>query len=620
MFNILGSLIRQFVFYMLFIAITRAIFLLYYTRLIIDDNIRLSEVLASFTHALRLDAVAASYMVIFPFLILVIQSIYSPKWLNIINKVYTTIILSAYSLITTAELGIYGEWKTKLPAKALNYFDHPDEIYNTAPTGTFILLISLFLIQVGGSFYLYNSFFYKNLVNVKRNWIFTILFFILTPGFILMGLRGGVQEIVIVQSDAYFSKHNILNIAATNSGYNFMQSYFENRNNMDKNPFTYYNPEEAKLTVAKLYEVPKDTTDKFLKVKRPNIVFVILESWSADLLEELGGRKGIAPEMSKLASEGLLFTNIYSSSERSEQGISCLFGGFPAHPISCFTIQPDKYKRTPNLNHILQNEGYFSSYYFGGQLIYGNMKGYVYYSGFDRIAEIYDFPSDIPQGKLGVHDAWVFNRQLLEIDKDKKPFFSVMYSLSTHAPFDMPMTHRNFVDDNYQNLFLNSAFYADSVIGDFIRKAKTKEWYDNTLFIFIPDHSHDTYKKWAYPSPGYCKTFMLFYGNVIDDKFKGHTIDKLASNVDFPATLLAQMDLNASEFKWSKNIMNPYTKEFAYNSFEEGIGWIRPWGYFFYDNNYETFRSIELPDSLKTQTIKEGKSFIQVVFQDYMDL
>ena len=605
---------------MLFIALARAIFLIYYAGLIVRDEIGFGEVLASFIHALRLDAVAASYMVIFPFLLLVVQSVYSPKWLNVVNKVYTVVVLSAYSLITTAELGIYGEWKTKLPAKALNYLNHTDEIYNTAPTWTFILLITIFIIQVAGSFYLYNKFFYRNLVNVKRNWLFTVLFFILTPGFILIGLRGGIQEIVIVQSDAYFSKHNILNIAATNSGYNFMQSYFENRNNMDRNPFSYYAPEEARETVEKLYKTQKDTTVKFLNVKRPNIVFVILESWSADLLEELGGRKGIAPQMSKLAKDGLLFSNIYSSSERSEQGISCLFGGFPAHPISCVTIQPDKYKRTPNLNHVLKNEGYFSSYYFGGQLIYGNMKGYVYYSGFDRITEIYDFDSDIPQGKLGVHDAWVFNRQLSEIGNDKRPFFSVIYTLSTHAPFDMPMTHRHFVDNNYQNLYLNSAFYADSVIGDFIAKAKTKDWYDNTLFVFIPDHSHDTYKKWPYPSPGYCKTFMLFYGNVLNDEFKGKEIDKLASNVDFAATLLSQMDIDASQFKWSKNIMNPYTQEFAYNSFEEGIGWIRPWGYFFYDNNYKNFRTINLPDSLKAQTVKEGKSFIQVVFQDYMDL
>jgi len=620
MFKILGSLIRQFVFYILFIALARAIFLLYYSGLIVGEGIGFGKVLMTFIHALRLDAVAASYMIIFPFLILVIQSVYSPKWLNIVTKTYTVIILSVYSLITTAELGIYGEWKTKLPAKALNYLHHPDEIYNTAPTWTFIFLIAIFIIQVVGSFYIYNKFFYKNLINIKRNRIFTVLFFILTPGLILMGLRGGVQEIVIVQSDAYFSKHNILNIAATNSGYNFMQSYFENRNNMDKNPFEYYDINEARKTVAKLYETKKDTTAKFLKVKRPNIVFVILESWSADLLEELGGMKGVAPKMSKLAGEGLLFSNIYSSSERSEQGIACLFGGFPAHPMSCVTIQPDKYKRTPNLNHVLKGEGYFSSYYFGGQLIYGNMKGYVYYSGFDRITEIYDFPSDVPQGKLGVHDADVFNKQLSEIGKDKRPFFSVIYTLSTHAPFDMRMRHRKFVDDNYQNLYLNSAFYTDSVIGNFIKKAKTKDWYDNTLFVFIPDHSHDTYKKWTYPSPGYCKTFMLFYGNVIDDKYKGQTIDKLASNVDFSTTLLSQMDINAEKFKWSKNILNPYTKEFAYNSFEEGIGWIRPWGYFFYDNNYKTFRSIELPDSLKDKTVREGKSFIQVVFQDYMDL
>ena len=621
MFKIIFSILKQFVFWMIIFAITRGVFLLYHTNLILGASIPLSETIAVFWHGLRLDVVGASYVMIFPFFLLVVQSLYSPKWLNYVNRVYTILMLVVYSLITTAELGIYSEWKTKLTAKAMMYLDHPAEIYNSSQTGTFFLLIFIFLAQIALGYFLYQKYFYRDLILVKRNFIFSFLFFIITPGFILMGLRGGLQPIVIVQSDSYFSKHNILNLAATNSGYNIFHSIFENKKNMGKNPFAVYGEAKAKAVVKDLYSVKKDTSNFILTTKRPNIVLILLESWTADFIESLGGMPGLTPGIADMEKEGVMFTGFYPTGTRSEQGISSIFSGFPAHPLTSVTIQPAKYGGLESMVKELKNVGYSTSFYFGGELVYGNIKGYVYFNEFDRITEGKDFPESVPQGKLGVHDADLFYRQLSEIGHDSRPFFSTMFTSSTHSPFDMPTKLQKLWDGKDQNLYLNSAVYADSCISEFFRKAKNEDWYSNTLFILTPDHSHVTYKNHNYFSPAYHHGFLLLYGDVLKDKYRGKRMSKIASQVDIPKTILTQLEIDAaSKFHWSKNLFNPYTKPFATISFEEGLGMILPQGFIFYDGSKKRIMNTDLPKEKQDSILMKDNSYLQVLFQEYLDL
>ena len=393
-------------------------------------------------------------------------------------------------------------------------------------------------------------------------------------------MRGGLQQIPINQSQSYYSKHNILNLAAVNSGFNLYISVFENLKNFGKNPFQYYDDKVAEDIVDKIYKTPKDTTIQILKNTNPNIVFLIMESWSADLIESLGADPGYTPEFHKLEKDGVLFTNIYSPGSRSEQGMASIFSGFPSHPISAITVQPDKFVGLPSLTHIFNKKGYSSSFYFGGQLIYGNIKSYIIYNGFDRITEIYDFDNDIPRGKLTVHDEFVFDRMLNELNNDKEPFFSAFFTGSTHSPFDMPMKIKQLRDDNF-NLYVNSAWYTDSCLGDFILKAKRQAWFDNTLFVIVADHSHHSYKHYPYHSKEYHKIPLFFYG--------------------------------------SKNLLNPYSPDFAYIAFEEGIGWVRPSGDFFYDNRFDYYYRNSFEPAIKDSAIKEGKAFLQTIFKEYMD-
>jgi hypothetical protein len=145
--KILFSLLRQLAFWLLFFNLTRLIFILYYLKIIIVEKIRFSEVLGVFWYSLKLDLATTCYILIISFILLTIQSLWSPKWLNIINKIYTGFLITVYSLSVAGELGIYAEWKTKLTYKVIKYLSNPGEIFNSAETVTFFILIFLFLVQ-----------------------------------------------------------------------------------------------------------------------------------------------------------------------------------------------------------------------------------------------------------------------------------------------------------------------------------------------------------------------------------------------------------------------------------------------------------------------------------------
>ena len=615
--KIVLSLLRQLAFWILFFNATRLIFLLYYLNIIVVEKIRLTEILGVFWYSLKLDLATSCYIMIFPFLILAVQSLWSPRWLNWINKVYAGIVIVGYSLTAAGEMGIYAEWKTKLTYKVIKYLNHPGEIFNSAETSTFYILVFIFLaISVAGIF-VYQRFFYLNLERVKKNVWFSMVFILLVPGLLIVGLRGGIQQIPINQSQSYYSDHNILNIASVNNAFNLYISIFENLQNFDHDPYLFMSKESAADRMKKIYQMPVDSTRSMLKTNRPNIVLLILESWSADLIEDLGGEPGITPEFRKLEKNGILFDQVYASGARSEQGMASIFGGFPAHPISSITVQPDKFVKLPSLVKDLEKTGYSTAFYFGGQLIYGNIKSYIIFNGFDKIMEGDNFPKSMPQGKLGIHDEYTLGYMENDIGTMKQPFFAALFTLSTHSPWDQPYARPLKWGDN-EHEYINAAYYTDHCLGEFFAIAKKQPWYDNTLFIIVADHSHNSYRNWHPFSKQYHKIPLLFYGNVIKDQYKGTVNHKLGNQHDLSATLLGQLHLPARDFHYSKDLFNPSSPEFAYYTTEDGVGWIRPYGYFTYDkgaNFYYWWTDPKLADSIK----QEGKAYLQTVFGEYMN-
>lgn len=614
------TLCKNFLFWMLFFALGRAIFLLFNISSL--NNINVGEILLTFVHALRLDLSTTCYIMVIPFIIMTCQLITNKNWLNKLLKIYMAVLVIASSMAILTDICLYREWDFKLNYKAIYYLQNPSEIMRSATIWEIVFVILGTMVLFTFSYYIYDRFISEPRIIKKSKFYWqSALCLIIGSGLIFVGIRGGVSQVPISQSASYFSKHQLLNDAAVNPEWNLLCTTikFSRLNNV--NPFVRMDEKEAEKLVKELYPIRQDSCIKVLKTTHPNIVIILLESWSADLIESLGGKPGITPYFKELEKEGLLFTKTYANGHRSQQGISAVLNGFPPIPINVLTDNFEKFTKLNSFNKDLKKRKYTSSFYFGGDLVYGNLKAFLMSNEFDRIIDEKDFPYNTPRGKLSIFDKYSFERQLSDLNNEKEPFFSMLFTATTHSPYDEP---KDVVDQLNWKIpevpYLNSAKYTDYYLGKYFEQAKKEGWYENTLFILISDHSHRTYNQWDYHSAEYQHIPMLWLGGALKNEFRGKQIDKLCSQIDIPYTILRQIDINSDSYKWSNDILNPNSGQFVPVETTVGLNWIRPNGFIFYDGfkNESKVSGFE-NDSVRNQEILFNKAFLQYLYETYLN-
>jgi Phosphoglycerol transferase and related proteins, alkaline phosphatase superfamily len=426
-----------------------------------------------------------------------------------------------------------------------------------------------------------------------------------------------LSEIPISTSSAYFSNYYFANIVSVNPLYNIMENISNGVKFDSQVKFNYMTAEAATKRVKKLHQTNCDDTQSLLKTKRPNIVIVLLESWSADLVESLGGEPIITPVFKDLEKDGILFTNFYASGNRSQQGIASIYSGIPAVPVTTITNHPEKYHACKSLVKVMDSVGYTSSFYFGGQLNYGNILSFLKYLGFDNIVEGKDIKGAYKKGKLGIHDSDMMPWYAKQLDSEKQPFFSTVFTLSSHSPYDNPkLDNANFEWCKLEREFIQSAHYTDYSLGLFMEEAKKHDWYDNTIFVFMADHSHNTYRNHKLNSFEYHHIPLLITGDPLIDSLKGTQNEVLCGNTDFPAFLLSQMGIPHEDFKWSKDFMNKCYNPFAFFEMGEGVAWKTPLGEFTLSNKYG-FDKKDLPKEMTDSIVKDGKSYMQHWYDEF---
>jgi len=569
-----------------------------------------------FFEGLRLDLSTISYLAIIPLLIFALSTLIPSKKWRIIFTGYQILLIIIISLISVANIRLYKEWGTLVNYRALSYLMYPKEVFASLTFVSIVFVIIVFIIVLLSGLWLNKKINNERLEN-KQQLVPSLLIAVVLLVIMGIGMRGGIQLIPINESSAYFSNNAINNHLSTNSTWFLVNNILENRN--DKfNPYIYLSEVEAKERVKNLF--PNDSVStKILKTNRPNIILIVLESYTADLLTSLGGEKNISPNLDSLCSQGILFTDIYSSGFRTDQGIVSILSGFPSQPDRSIIKVPDKQQKLPFLNRALKDEGYKTSFYYGGESAFANMSLYLVNSGFDKIIDKSFFSKKELNSKWGAHDEFVFNKQLVDLKEEEQPFFSVLLTLSNHEPFEIPIEPK-FPGKKEADQFRNSAFYTDKCIGDFINTAKQQPWFKNTLFVFVADHGHRLPLGRDYHEPAYRRIPLLFYGDVVKDEFKNKRIEKTGNHHDIPKTLLSQLNIPSNNFNWSKDLLNDNAVNFAFLANETGFGWITPlqkMTYFSKEDKTTLYYTTEtiVNDSL----LKDGKAFIQILFQQYLD-
>ncbi len=614
---------KYFIFWLITIAFFRCLFLLYFIVEILHNNTSL-DALKSFAFALPLDLSMVSYICILPSILFTIYRATNIKYCYSAIKIYTYILLILASIFSLADILVYKEMGVKIHFKLLSHILHPSELFLTVSAFTFFISVSICVAIIAALIYIFSKqLLNKNSVNIafkklsNRDAILSIVINLFVLAIFAVFCRGGLQPIPINESEVYFSKSNLINNATANAPWVLIHSYIENNKALNTNPYIFMENNKAEQIVKALYTTDSTLTKKIFTQDRPNIVLLILESFSADVLLDEEPWTKITPNLRKLKSNGIYFNNIFATGHVSDQGIPGILSGYPAQPITSIIGQPDKYPKIPCINKSLKPLGYTSSFYFGGQLIYGNIKSYLYHNQFDIIKEQKDFDAH-KSGRLGIHDEYMLNFWQLDLNKMKPPFFSCLFTLSSHATFDEPYPTNVDWGGSQQN-YLNAIQYTDKAIGDFFNKIKQYEWYKNTVFVIVADHSHDTPKEWHPFSKEHYKIPLFIIGDPIVNALKGTIDSTLASQTDIAATILHQLNLESNEFLWSKNIYSN-KNHFAFYTFNNGFGYVSNTGFQVWNSQQpNNFLFYECKDSLKKNDFDlEGKAYLQTLFNQYL--
>lgn len=614
--NIWRHLLKFFVFLLLLFFVQRAIFLLSQFREF--NSIPANQLVRSVVPSLQMDISAACYILILPFLLLGLHLFVKRNVVLKILKYYTWAIIFITGFINICDVGLYEAWGTRINQKAISYLAYPGQVLIGTVSTHYLLAFAIFMVFSFVFIFLQKKFLNDSLDPVTAVWK-KIIFILVVPVLLLLGIRGGIQQYPVSKSSAYFSPYSFLNQAALNGSWNLMY-VLSHPVEENINPYKFFTDAEAKRTVNEIFASVKDSSVSIVNNNRPNILLIMLESFSADIIEPLGGMRGITPGFTELSKEGLLFTNFYASGFRTEQGLAALISGFPSQPQTTIIRQFGKFDRLPGLGKSLDSAGYKSLYYTGGDIHFANTISYLHAMGFDKLTGDKDFEYKRRTG-WAAYDEEMFRFVNKDMNGTTQPFFTVVVTSTSHEPFDADV--EKIVQSkagDWCNDYLNTVHYTDQCLKEFILSVKNQSWYANTLVAIVADHGHACPSHAELNSEKKHHIPFLLLGGALKDELRGKTFTRVCSQVDFPATVLGMLGLKHEHYYWSRNVFNPYELGFAFYSFDDGFGWIDDRQQLIFDNRTKQviLKNDSLTETENAMYLQQGKAYLQLLMDEYV--
>jgi len=569
------------------------------------------ELSGTFIHGIKLDISTTGYYLLVPLLVIIPGVYFNGNWYRNFLRWYTWLVIIFSSVIIVADANLYSYWGFRMDFTPMLYLKTPEEAMASVST----LKIIMFVVAIGlmSSFFIY---FYNKLIDRLfsnferiRYMLAGILFYLILAGAVIVPIRGGFDVAPINAGSVYFSNNMFLNHTAINAVWNVGYSGFGQR--PVKNPYIFGDLAAATSLVDSI-TVKNGLPVKVLNTARPDIMIIVLESFSGYLIGPLGGDSLTTPNINRYAREGILFSNFYASGTRTDKAMPAILDGYPAQPAQSIIKEPNKTQTLPSLVRILVENGYNSSFWYGGDINFANFNAFVIGSGFHTIVTKKNFNSSDYNSKWGVHDHIFFQTLKDSMTSISEPFLKVVLTLSSHEPFDVPMEPVFKGSDDYTN-YRNSIYYSDKALGSFLDWAKETAWWKNALIIMVADHCA-RFNNMPNYKPDVFKIPMLWVGGALENK--GIRIEKLGGQVDIPSTVLSQLGLIGS-FPFGKDLLSDNSKSFAFYTYNEGFGFITDSSSVGFDLKSRTPMLMEgkNPDSGE----RKGKAYLQVLFNDYIN-
>ena len=557
-----------------------------------SEPISPGDVAAVLWHGLPMDLSTTAYLLLLPWLCCWVASNWPATWrpLRWVLLMFFALAAPAVVACILGDIALYPFWGFKLDATIWTYIDSPKDAVASVSTTYLCLYLAAFVILSFLLFWLL----LKNIPNntyghrsqhdrtslPTRPYIFantTVRLLVrnfsyaLAGGLLFLILRGGVTEATMNVGNAYFSDRQFLNHAAVNPAFSLL--YSSQKTEHFDHLYRFMTDEEAMKEMEGLY--PKCSLHP--GTMRPSTILLIFwEGCGGQLTASLGGLKDITPNLDSLAREGMFFLNFWANSFRTDRGTLSTLSGQLAYPIHSLMKMTVRASHLPSLARTLSAAGYKTSFIYGGDVNFTNMKGYLLSTGFQHITADVDFSlADRSTSKWGVCDSILFLRLYDElmttvnseagISQQSGSFITAL-TLSSHEPWDVPASYRRPSDPDEK---VASFRYTDHHLGLFLSRLRKSELWENLLVIILPDHGVIASDVTRMQEPRFVHIPMVWVGGAVGSASE---IPVLMNQSDLPATLLGQFGLPHDDFPWSRDVLSAdYTRPFAYFAYNDGF-------------------------------------------------
>lgn len=297
-----------------------------------------------------------------------------------------------------------------------------------------------------------------------------------------------------------------------------------------------------------------------------NVVVIILESVSREYIGYYNNGKGYTPFLDSLIGKSLSFPNSYANGKRSIEGIPAIVAGIPALSNEPFITSSYSANRITTIATALKQQGYNSTFYHGGTNGTMGFDNFSYSAGFDRYFGRTEYNNDKDfDNNWGIFDEPFLQRTIKEMDGQKQPFLSVIFTLSSHHPYTIPSQYMD--DFTPGSLPIHQSIrYADHALQKFFQTAQKTSWYDSTLFVITADHTAMAETPYYQNRAGIYAVPMLFYAPAL----LGPSVDSMTvSQIDILPSVLDFLKYPDEYFAYGNSVFTKSPEGFAISYLNE---------------------------------------------------
>jgi phosphoglycerol transferase MdoB-like AlkP superfamily enzyme len=307
--------------------------------------------------------------------------------------------------------------------------------------------------------------------------------------------------------------------------------------------------------------------------KNYNIVLLTIESLSAKYMGLFGNPDGLTTNLDALARESMVFERCLATGTRTVRGMEALTLSVPPTPGRSIVKRKNNHD-LGTIASVLGPLGYDSVFLYGGNGYFDNMNEYFGGNGF-RVVD----KESKPKSQISFSNAWgacdedLYGWCLEEADRafaQKKPFFHFVMSVSNHRPYTFP----SGTIDAPQGRRSSAVQYTDYAIGRFLEQARTREWFDHTIFAIVADHCASSAGRMSLPIEKYHIPLLIYAPRIL----MAGTDCQLSSQIDVGPTLLGMIGLDYVSHFYGRDLLagEPSTERKAFVGTYQKLGYVTP--------------------------------------------